>query len=77
VTATLLRSGVIKFQEQDRHLATLLFNDTRPNLVNYVAGLIRECLSHDPPIASQSQFACCIEVLAKLFQAGKTTEEYV
>lgn len=75
MTVTLLRSGLVNATQQDQHLAKAVFDDPRPNLLNYVAGLIRESLSSDPPVASQAQFAYCIEVLAQLAQTGKANEE--
>jgi CCR4-NOT transcription complex subunit 1 len=77
VTATLLRSGLVSTSLQDQQLAKNLFTDPRPSLQNFAAGLIRECLSSDPPIASQSQLTYSIEVLGQLAQAGDANEEYV
>ncbi|KAJ7684728.1 Not1-domain-containing protein [Mycena polygramma] len=75
VTVTLLRSGLVNPALQDQHLAKVLFTDPRPTLLNYVAALIRECLSSDPPVASQTQFHYTIEVLNQLSQSGKANEE--
>lgn len=77
VTVTLLRSGLVNTTLQDQQLAKILFNDPRPSLLNFAAGLIRECLSTDPPVASQDQFAYSIEILGQLAQSGKGNEEYV
>ncbi|KAG1789689.1 uncharacterized protein HD556DRAFT_1492343 [Suillus plorans] len=56
VTVTLLCSGLVSTSLQDQQLAKNLFTDPRPSLQNFAAGLIRERLSNDPPIASQSQW---------------------
>lgn len=77
VTATLLRSGLVSTSLQDQQLAKNLFTDPRHSLQNFAAGLIRECLSSDPPVASQSQLTYSIEVLGQLAQAGDANEEYV
>jgi len=75
VTVTLLRSGLVNTTLQDQQLAKNLFTDPRPSLLNFAAGLIRECLSSDPPVASQSQFTFSIEILGQLAQTGKANEE--
>lgn len=77
VTLALLKSGLINTALQDQQLAKVLFTDPRPTLLAYTAALIRECLSSDPPIASQNQFQYSIEVLSQLSQNGKGSEEYV
>ncbi|KAG2135984.1 hypothetical protein DEU56DRAFT_913074 [Suillus clintonianus] len=74
VTVTLLRSGFISTSLQDQQLAKNLFTDLRPSLQNFAAGLICECLSSDPAVASQSQLAFSIEVLGQLAQAGDANE---
>ena len=75
VTVVLLRSGLINLSLQDQQLAKLLFEDPRPNLLSFAANLIRECLSSDPPVATQGQFVYTIDVLGSLAQAAKTNEE--
>ena len=77
VTLALLKSGLINTALQDQQLAKVLFTDPRPTLLAYTAALIRECLSSDPPVASQNQFQYSIEVLSQLSQNGKGSEEYV
>lgn len=72
VTVILLRSSLLPITTFDQSLAKSLLGDARPTLQNFVAGLIRECLTHDPPIASQEQFMYSIEVLAGVEQ--KTVE---
>ncbi|KAF7359396.1 Not1-domain-containing protein [Mycena sanguinolenta] len=74
VTVTLLRSGLINVSLQDQQLAKVLFTDPRPTLLNYVAALVRECLSSDPPVAAQAQFHYSIEVMNQLSQSGKANE---
>lgn len=76
VTVTLLRSGLINTSLQDQQLAKLLC-DPRPVLLNFAANLIRECLSSDPPVATQAQFAYSIEMFSQLSHQGKAIEEYV
>lgn len=75
VMATLLRTGLVPILQQDQQLAKTLYTDPRPNLLNFAAELIRECLSADPPIASQTQFVYTLEVLSQLSQANKATDE--
>ncbi|KAF8197388.1 Not1-domain-containing protein [Pholiota molesta] len=75
VTVTLLRSGLVNTSLQDQQLAKLLFDDPRPILLTFAANLIRECLSSDPPVATQNQFAYSIEILSQLSLAGKANEE--
>lgn len=75
VTVVLLRSGLINLGLQDQQLAKLLFEDPRPTLLSFAANLIRECLSSDPPVATQGQFVYTIDVLGSLAQAAKTNEE--
>jgi len=75
VTVTLLRSGLVNVTLQDQQLAKLLYEDPRPILLGFVANLIRECLSTDPPVATQGQFVFSIEILSQLAQAGKANEE--
>lgn len=77
VTVTLLRSGLVNISLQDQQLAKNLFQDPRPTLQAFAAGLVRECLVADPPVASQNQLTYTIEVLNQLLQAGKANEEYV
>ncbi len=75
VTATLLRRGLISITQQDQQLAKFLFADPKPTLQNFATGLIRECLTCDPPLASQSQFSFTIEVLSQIMQTGKENDE--
>ncbi|KNZ75310.1 General negative regulator of transcription subunit 1 [Termitomyces sp. J132] len=63
VTVTLLRSGLIGVVPQDQQLAKTLLADPRPNLLNFTVNLIRECLSSDPPVASQNQVNRLLEDL--------------
>ena len=76
VTVALLRSGLVTVSQEDQQLAKLLFSDPRPSLQSFAAGLIRECLAADPPLASQGQFSFSLEVLNQLAQSGKTNDEY-
>ncbi|KAL6309158.1 Not1-domain-containing protein [Sparassis latifolia] len=75
VTVTLLKSGLINLPQEDQQLAKFLYTDPRPSLLTFAADLIRECLSSDPPIASQSQFVYTLEILGQLAQSGKVNEE--
>ncbi|KAN0075454.1 Not1 domain containing protein [Tylopilus felleus] len=75
VTVTLLRSGLVNISLQDQQLAKSLFQDPRPTLQSFAAGLVRECLSSDPPVATQNQLTYSIEVLGQLVQAGKANED--
>ncbi|PCH38713.1 Not1-domain-containing protein [Wolfiporia cocos MD-104 SS10] len=75
VTVTLLRSRLISIEQEDQQLAKFLIANPRPTLLTFAAELIRECLSIDPPIATQSQFAYTLEVLSTLSQSGKANDE--
>ncbi|TDL27216.1 Not1-domain-containing protein [Rickenella mellea] len=75
VTVTLLRSRLISVAQQDQQLAKFLFTDPRTTLQDFTAGLIRECLTSDPPVAAQSQFSFAIEALNHIAQAGKATDQ--
>ncbi|KAL1669392.1 CCR4-Not complex component, Not1-domain-containing protein [Schizophyllum commune] len=77
VTVTLLRSRLFDLAVYEQQLAKFLFTDPRPSLINFVIGLIRECLTAEPPIATQSQFPYCIEVLSQIAQSDKATDEVV
>ncbi|KAJ3553574.1 hypothetical protein NM688_g3537 [Phlebia brevispora] len=75
VTVTLLRSGLVNIIQEDQQIAKFLYADPRPTLLTFAAGLIRECLSSDPPVASQSQFVYTLDALAHLAQSGKANDE--
>ncbi|KAJ7074336.1 Not1-domain-containing protein [Mycena amicta] len=75
VTVTLLRSGLLSIGPLDQQLAKVLFTDPRPSLLSYVAALVRECLSNDPPVATQSQFHFSIEVMNQLARDGKANDD--
>ncbi|THH31748.1 hypothetical protein EUX98_g2436 [Antrodiella citrinella] len=75
VTVTLLRSGLVAIAQQDQQLAKFLYTDPKPSLMTFAAGLIRECLSSDPPIASQAQFSFTLEILTQLAQSMKANDE--
>ncbi|KAI0028354.1 Not1-domain-containing protein [Vararia minispora EC-137] len=75
VTVTLLRCGLISIAQQDQQLAKSLLSEPKPSLQNFAAGLVRECLTCDPPLTSQSGFQYTIEVLGQIVQANKATDE--
>ncbi len=77
VTVTLLRNGLLNITLLDQQLAKMLYTDPRPNLLNYVAALVRESLTCEPPVATQAQFAYSIEMLDQLANSGKANEERV
>jgi hypothetical protein len=77
VTVTLLRNGLLNITLLDQQLAKMLYTDPRPNLLNYVAALVRESLTCEPPVTTQAQFAYCIEILDQLVNSGKGNEEQV
>ena len=72
-----MRSRLFDLAVYEQQLAKFLFTDPRPSLINFVIGLIRECLTADPPIATQSQFPYCIEVRSQIAQSDKATDECV
>lgn len=75
VTVTLLKSNLVSISQEDQQLAKLLYSDPRSNLQNFAAGLIRECLAADPPLATQAQFSYSLEILNQLAQSGKANDE--
>ncbi|EKM82840.1 hypothetical protein AGABI1DRAFT_97790 [Agaricus bisporus var. burnettii JB137-S8] len=75
VTIALLKSQLINIGVTDQQLAKSLSSDPRPSLLTYAAGLIRECLTADPPVASQHQFPYTIDVLDQISKAGKANED--
>ncbi|KZT20259.1 Not1-domain-containing protein [Neolentinus lepideus HHB14362 ss-1] len=75
VTVALLRSGLVSVASQDEQLAKSLHNDARPALLEFAAGLIRECLSCEPPIGSQSLWAFTIDALDQFSRVGKANAE--
>ncbi|KAJ3762971.1 Not1-domain-containing protein [Lentinula raphanica] len=68
VTVTLLRSSLLNVGMLDQALAKTMY-------MGSMAGLIRECLSSEPPVASQAQFQYCIEMLTNTVQEGKATDQ--
>lgn len=79
VTVTLLRSSLLDVGALDQALAKTMYMGSmgpRPSFLNFISGLIRECLSSDPPVASQAQFKYCIEMLTNTIQEGNATDQY-
>ncbi|KDQ13139.1 hypothetical protein BOTBODRAFT_188668 [Botryobasidium botryosum FD-172 SS1] len=77
VTVVLLHGGVIPFAEFDHQMAKVIIRDYRPNVVDFSANLIRECLFGETPCASRNQFAFMLEALHLATQSGKGTEAVV
>jgi len=77
VTVMFLQSGLVNVLLQDQQLAKSLFQDPHPSLQGFAAGLVQECLSSEPPVASQSQLTYTIEVLGQLAHTRKANEECV
>ncbi|OSD02780.1 Not1-domain-containing protein [Trametes coccinea BRFM310] len=75
VTVTLLRSGLVTIAQEDQQLAKQIYTDPKPSLQTFAAGLVRECLAADPPLATQAQFSYTLEILTQLAQSGKANEE--
>ncbi|EIN07655.1 CCR4-Not complex component [Punctularia strigosozonata HHB-11173 SS5] len=76
VTVLLFKSGLLKVSQQDVHLAKLLANP-RPILQTYVAGLIRECVTANPPVASHHQFVTCVPRLIEIYREGTANEDVI
>lgn len=76
---TLLRSRLITVTDEDLQLAKWLYSNAnaRPNLQDFTAGLIRDCLTSDPPIAVQHQFQYTLDALTQIMRTNKATESYV
>ncbi|KXN90499.1 General negative regulator of transcription subunit 1 [Leucoagaricus sp. SymC.cos] len=75
VTVTLLRSGLISLSVTDQQLAKSISTDSRANLLTYATGLIRECLTADPPVATQNQFAYTIDILDQVAKSSKANDD--
>ena len=75
VTLTLLRNRLIALSQQDQQLAKFLFANPKSSLQDYVAGLVRGCLSADPPLATQDQFPYVLEALSQIALNNKATPE--
>jgi CCR4-NOT transcription complex subunit 1 len=75
VTITLIRSGLINAAQLDQQLAKFIYTNPRPSLLAFTAGLIRDCFSADPPLASREQLAFSLGVLTQLAASGKATDE--
>lgn len=73
----MLRNGLVSVAQEDKQLASFLNNDPRPTLQNFAAGLIRECLSSDPPVASHTHFAATLGALTSLVSTNKANDEFV
>lgn len=74
VTALLLRSNLIPFQEQDAQLAKLILRDMKPSTINFTANLIRDSLLGNAPYASRDRFRLSLEALSRCVQERKSTE---
>ncbi|KLO12020.1 Not1-domain-containing protein [Schizopora paradoxa] len=74
VTVTLLRCRLVSVAEEDQQLARLLVMSPRPVLQDFAVGLMRECLTCDPPIATRQQFTLTLDTLAQLVQTSRATE---
>lgn len=61
----------------DQQLAKSISTDPRTNLLAYAASLIRDCLTAEPPVGTQNQFAYTIDMLDQISKAGKANDEYV
>ena len=71
VTVTILCSGLVNTSLQDQKMAKSLFRVPLPTLQSFAASLVRECLSSDPPVATQNHLTYTIEVLGQLIQANE------
>jgi CCR4-NOT transcription complex subunit 1 len=58
-------------------MAKNLYNDPRPSLQTFVAALIRECMSTDPPVALRAELHGSIEALSALVNSGEAVDEWV
>lgn len=74
---SILRTRLVTVPDEDQQLSKLLATSPRPALQDFAAGLIRECLVSDPPMATRLQFPLTLDALAQLIQAGRATEAYV
>ena len=55
VAVALLCSGLVNTSLQDQQMAKSLFQNPRPTLQSFAAGLVREYFSSDLPVATQNQ----------------------
>ncbi|EJD02104.1 Not1-domain-containing protein [Fomitiporia mediterranea MF3/22] len=78
-TVTLLRSHLITPTDEDMQLAKWIYAsaNSRPSLQDFAAGLIRECLTSEPPVTTQHQFQYTLDALTQLVRASKATESVI
>lgn len=69
----ILKTRLLNVAELDMQLARLM-ESGRTAVVDFAAKLIKQCITDDPPTATQNDFVNSIEVLNRLAQRGKTTE---
>ncbi|KAI8394298.1 CCR4-Not complex component, Not1-domain-containing protein [Radiomyces spectabilis] len=65
VTVTLIKAGLVDLSEQDQVLATLI-DAGRASAIDFAARLILSCLSEEPPIATEKEYAMSLEAFHRL-----------
>ena len=63
--------------DQDFEIARLLYENPRPIFQDFAVGLVRECLTTDPPLATRQGFKYVLDELTQLVKNNKATEQYV
>jgi len=78
VAVALIRAGLLHVAEHDVQLGQFILsreNPFRPNVIDFAANLIRECLLQEVPCATRAQMGHSIEALGRAAQSGKATEK--
>ncbi|CAK9782142.1 Not1-domain-containing protein [Cutaneotrichosporon oleaginosum] len=73
VTAVLIRATFIRVPELDAQLAKQMSRGYSPDLVNFVAQLIRECSLGQHAVVARNAFAMCVTQLLKAQDHGQST----
>ncbi|BEJ18074.1 hypothetical protein CspHIS471_0703510 [Cutaneotrichosporon sp. HIS471] len=73
VTAVLIRASFIRVPELDAQLAKQMSRGYSPDLVNFIAQLIRECSLGPQAIVARNAFAMCVTQLLKAQDHGQLT----
>lgn len=77
VTVTILQARLVTVEQQDVALAKLVAENPRPSLLDFSVGVVRACLTNEPPVAARAQFRYLIDILLQISNAEKATDEYV
>lgn len=73
VTAVLIRAQFIRVPELDAQLAKQMVRGYAPDLVTFVAELVRHCSLSEHPFVNRNGFTLCIAQLLKAQEHGQST----